>query len=213
MSALTLNLSKPGDVKKKLSLNLQKDETFTIKLKWDGDTDLDLHALCCIGHGTQTPSITELEQILSCYNVQRTVRGEQQGVLPKAADGSFSIMNGAMTHSPDATDGYQSGVDEWIRVNPGKLPKAAGQVVEIPIIAMIHASKAGVQFSHVKNPEVIIESADGTQIMHANLSSQFGQFIGVQMGAIMIDESGKAEFVQTATGFSTDFNAVIENFS
>lgn len=213
MAALTLNLAKPGDIKKKLSLNLMKDETFTIKLKWDGETDLDLHALACIGYAGQAPTITETEQILSPYNVIRTINGQQQGALPKAADGSFSIFNGALVHSPDATDGNLDGVDEFIRVNPGKLPKAAGQTIEIPIIAMIHPQKVGVTFGKVRNPKVSIESSNGTELMSANLSDQFGSFIGVQMGSIMIDENGKAEFVQTATGFSDDFNSVIENFS
>ncbi|RZM02793.1 MAG: hypothetical protein EOP73_08200 [Variovorax sp.] len=213
MSALTLNLAKPGDAKPKLSLNLSKDEIFVIKLKWDGDADLDLHALACIGQGGEAPTITSLEQILSPYNVIRRVGGQQQGSIPKAADGSFSILGGAMTHSPDATDGALTDVDEWIRVAPGKLPKAPGQVVEIPIIAMIHPQKTGVSFAHVQNPEVVIENAEGVVLMHAHLSQQFGAFIGVQMGSIMIDEHGRAEFVQTAAGFSGDFNTVIENFS
>lgn len=212
MSALTLNLTKPGEAAPKLALNLVKDEKFTVKLSWDGKTDLDLHALHCIGQGNNPASITALEQILSTYNVSRVIAGQQQGTLAKQADGSFSISNGALVHSPDATDGNAEGVDEYIVVDPGKIAKIAGQYSEIPLIAMIHPQSAGLTFANVQNAQAHIVNSKGETLLDINLSSQFGQFIGVQMGAIMIDDQGKATFHAVGSGFSGDFNSVIGHF-
>jgi len=213
MPALTLNLTKPGERGSKLSLNLSKNEVFKVKLSWDGDTDLDLHALACFGAANDQPRVTAFEQILSTYNVKRRIGGSEVGTIVKAADGTFDILNKALVHSADAVDGALADVDEWVSVNPGKLDRAAGEVVEIPLVAMIHPQAAGRTFGHVRNACVSIEDASGKTLLTANLSSQFGSFIGVQMGSIMIDESGKAEFAQTAVGFNGDFNSVIENFS
>ena len=213
MSALTLNLSKPGEKAAKLSLNLAKDERFTVKLLWDGETDLDLHALLCVGVGDGQAQITSLDQILSTYNVKRRIAGQEVGSLDKRADGTFAIHDGALVHSADATDGSLDGVDEWIRVDPGKLQKTAGSVIEIPLVAMIHPQNSSRTFASVKNAEVQIETSQGQRLLQVNLSAQFGSFIGVQMGSIMIDAGGKAEFVQVGSGFNGDFNSVIEHFS
>jgi len=213
MSSLTLNLSKPGEKAAKLSLSLKKDEIFTVKLKWDGKADLDLHALACFGLADEPPKVTALEQILSTYNVKRTIAGSTVGTLTKLPDGSFEILNRALVHSPDAIDGALDDIDEWIRVDPAKLPRSFGQVVEIPLVAMIHPQASASTFAQVQNAEVIIVDSNGADLLRANLSSQFASFIGVQMGSIMIDANGKAEFVQTAVGFNGDFNSVIENFS
>lgn len=210
--ALTLNLTKPGEKAAKLSLNLQKDECFVIKLKWDGGTDIDLHAMLCAGTNGAQASITALEQILSTYNVRRTIDGNQVGVIEKKADGTFEIYNGALVHSKDASNGAMDGVDEWIRVDPSKIAKKAGEFADIPLIAMIHQQSGGRTFKDVENAEVSIENSRGVVLLSVNLSTQFSGFVGVQMGSIMIDANGKAEFVQVGSGFHGDFNNVIEHF-
>lgn len=215
MTALTLNLSKPGEKAAKLLLNLQKNEVFTVKLMWDDSiskTDLDLHALLCKGSDGGQASITTLEQILSTYNVRRTINGSETGTIDKKADGTFDIFNGALVHSVDATDGKADGIDEWIRVDPSKIPKQGGEYADIPLIAMIHPQSASRTFKDVQNATVTIENARGEVLLSANLSSQFANFVGVQMGSIMIDANGKAEFIQVGTGFQNDFNDVIAHF-
>ena len=212
MTTLTLNLTKPGEKAAKLSLNLNKDERFSVKLKWDGNTDIDLHAMLCKGSDGAQASITALEQILSTYNVRRKIQGQEVGVIDKKADGTFEIYNGALVHSADATDGNQDGVDEWIRVDPAKISKSEGEFSDIPLIAMIHPQSGSSSFKDVKNAEVSIENSRGEVLLSVNLSTQFGNFVGVQMGSIMIDANGKAEFVQVGAGFQGDFNNVIEHF-
>ncbi|MFM9923579.1 TerD family protein [Variovorax sp. H27-G14] len=208
-----MNLTKPGEKGAKLSLNLAKDEVFTVQLQWDGSVDLDLHALACFGTATEQPKVTDIEQVLSTYNVKRNIDGQSVGVLNRAVDGTFEILNKALVHSSDATNGTLDGVDEWIRVDPAKLHRPVGGNVEIPLVAMVHPQNVGQTFAGVQNAEVVILNSTGKELLRANLSSQFGSFVGVQMGSVMIDQSGKAEFVQTAVGFNGDFNAVLENFS
>jgi len=211
MSTLTLNLSKPGDVSRKLALNLQKAERFKVRLAWDGQTDLDLHAIVCLNRGDGAKA-SSLEDILSTYNVRRRVGSGEVGTLEKAADGSFAVHGGALVHSPDATDGDALDVDEWIDIDPSKLAVPPGAVIEIPLVALIHQQTTVRRFRDVAGAWVSIENVAGTELLRIQLSSQFGEFIGVQMGSVMIDASG-THFAAVGVGFNGDFNSVLEHFS
>lgn len=211
MPSLQLNLTKPGDTAPKLSLNLSKGERFKVRLTWDGETDLDLHALVAINTGAGA-KVSSFEDILSPYNVQRVVRGQATGTLPLAADKTFSVHNGAVIHSPDATDGFKDGDDEWVSIRPDSLMPPAVGAIEIPLVAMIHPQSAGKKFHDVKNARVAIENAAGQELLNVSLSNQFGEFMGVQMGSIMIDAAGSS-FVAVGVGFNTDFNQVLAHFS
>lgn len=211
MSAIELNLAKPGDETPTLALNLDKGERFRVRLAWDGDTDVDLHALVAVNTGSGS-KISALGDILSTYNVKRTLRGQLQGYLEPAADGTFQIHGGALVHSPDALDGSASGDDEWVDVQPDRLNPPVGGAIEIPLVAMIHPQSAGRTFSSVQNARVIIENGNGQALLTVSLSNQFGEFIGVQMGSIMVDASGSS-FAAIGVGFNSDFNQVIRHFA
>lgn len=211
MPALTLSLTKPGDVASKLSLSLDKGERFKVRLAWDGDTDLDLHALVAVNTGAGA-KVSSFDDILSTYNVQRTVRGQTTGTLPMNADKTFSVYGGALVHSPDATDGAADGDDEWVSIQPDRLTPPASGVIEIPLVAMIHPQSGNRTFRAVKNARVIVENAAGKELLNVSLSDQFGEFIGVQMGSIMVEPSG-ASFVNIGVGFNSDFNQVLGHFS
>lgn len=211
MAALTLNLSKPGDVAPKLSLNLDKGERFKVRLSWDGATDLDLHALVAINTGAGG-KVSSFDDILSPYNVKRIIRGQEQGTITPNADQTFSVHGGALVHSPDATDGNAEGDDEWITIQPDRLRPPAGGAIEIPLVAMIHPQTVGRTFRNVENARVIIENASGKELFNVSLSDQFGDFVGVQMGSIMVEASA-SYFSPVAVGFNTDFNQVLSHFS
>jgi len=197
MTKLTVNQTKAGDSAPKLALNLKKGEVFTIRLRWDNKIDVDLHALHTINAGA----------------VQRVLDGgEQAGYLPLNADKTFSIYNGALTHSPDARDGLKADDDEYIVVKPALLTKPANGNIEIPLVAMIHPQTVGKTFKDVQNARVIIENSTGQVLLDADLSGQFGSFIGVQMGTIAITDTG-AEFIAVGVGFNGDFNDVLGHFS
>lgn len=203
---------KPGDVGAKLSLNLKKAEPFKITLSWDEGSDLDLHALYCVNRGTgEGAKASAMEDILSTYNVKRTIKGEVTGVLLKGPDGTFSTHNGSMVHSKDAEDGMGDGDDEWVKIYPDKLPSANGGVIEIPLIAMIHP-QGTTRFSSVKNPKVVVFDMSGNPLLQINLSQDFGQYCGVHIGSIVITDEG-SEFHTVGGGFSTDFNSVLARFS
>lgn len=211
MSALQLNLTKPGDVAVKLALNLDKGERFKVRLSWDGATDLDLHALVAINMGAGA-KVSSFDDILSPYNVKRTIRGQVQGTLDKAPDGTFKIYGGALVHSADATDGGIDGDDEWVTIQPDRLNPPAGGAIEIPLVAMIHPQNTGNKFRNVKNARVIVENGQGVELLNVVLSDQFGDFVGVQMGSIMVEASGSS-FAAIGVGFNSDFNEVLGHFS
>ena len=211
MASLQLNLTKPGEDAPKLSLSLDKGEMFKVRLSWDGDTDLDLHAMSAVNTGNGA-KVSSFGDILSTYNVKRTIRGQEVGTLVKSADGTFQIHNGAMVHSSDATDGSQAGDDEWVIVHPDRLSPPASGAIEIPLVAMIHPQSVGNTFSKVKNARVVVENSQGQELLNVSLSDQFGEFIGVQMGSVMIEASGSS-FVAVGVGFNSDFNQVLGHFS
>ena len=217
MTSLVLNLTKPGEQPAKLQLNLQKNEVFTVKLSWDeksarDKTDLDLHAIVGVNTGDGAKA-GAFEDILSTYNVRRKVGGQEVGVLVKKADGSFEIHGGALVHSPDAQDGVAEGDDEWIRIDPAKLGMPASGHLEIPLVAMIHGASVARRFADVKNARVTVVNAAGRELMNATLSDQFGEFIGVQMGSILIERNGTASFAPVGLGFNGDFNTELGHFS
>lgn len=210
--SLQMNLTKAGEVPVKLSLNLKKSESFTVKLGWDGSNDLDIHAFHCVNRG-QGAKVSAFEDVLSPYNIARVIKGESVGILPLKADKSFEIYGGALVHSPDATDGTVGEVDEFVRINPSMIKVPAGTVVEIPLIAMIHPQHGTVKFKDVLNPIITIEDSDGKKVFDASLSSQFGDFVGVQMGSVIVEENGTVSFCPVAVGFNQDFNQVLGHFS
>jgi tellurium resistance protein TerD len=212
MANLVLNLTKPGEAAPKLQLNLSKGERFTVRLSWDGATDIDLHAIVCTNDGSGAKA-SSLDDILSTYNVRRRIGGDEVGTLAKKADGTFEIHGGALVHSADALDGKLDGIDEWINIDPSRLSKPAAGVIEIPLVSMIHPQAGAKRFRDVGNAAVCIINASGTELMRASLSTQFGEFVGVQMGSIMIDAAGSANFVAVGVGFNGDFNSVLGHFS
>lgn len=211
MPSLQLNLTKPGDVAPKLSLSLDKGERFKVRLMWDGATDLDLHALVAVNMGTGA-KVSSFGDVLSTYNVQRTLRGQAVGYLPLAADKTFAVHGGAVVHSPDAVDGHQEGDDEWVSIQPDRLTPPGAGVIEIPLVATIHPQNTGRKFRDVKNARVVVENAAGKTLLDVSLSDQFGDYVGVQMGAIMIEATGSS-FVAIGAGFNGDFNEVLGHFS
>ncbi len=214
MAALQLNLTKPEDVVQKLALNLDKGERFRVRLSWDGDVDLDLHAFVAVNTGREgeTSKVSSFADILSTYNVKRVIRGQVVGTLEKKPDGSFEIYAGALVHSPDALDGSADGDDEWVAVQPDRLTPPAGGAIEIPLLATIHPQNSGKTFRDVKNARFIIENSLGQEQMNVSLSDQFGEFVGVQGGSIMVEQSGSS-FAPIGVGFNSDFNQVLSHFS
>lgn len=211
MPTLQLNLTKPGEDAPKLALSLDKGERFRVRLSWDGDTDIDLHALVAVNTGAGA-KVSSFDDILSPYNVKRTIRGQSVGTLPLNSDKTFEVHGGALKHSPDATDGNMAGDDEWVAIQPDRLAPPANGVIEIPLVAMIHPQASGRSFRNVKNARVIVENAAGQELLNVSLSDQFAEFVGVQMGSIMIESSGSS-FVGVGVGFNNDFNQVLGHFS
>jgi tellurium resistance protein TerD len=211
MAALVLNLTKPEDVVEKLVLNLDKGERFRVRLSWDGDVDLDLHAFVAINVG-QGAKVSSFADILSTYNVKRVIRGQAAGTLEKKADGTFEIYAGALVHSPDALDGSASGDDEWVSIQPDSLNPPAGGAIEIPLLATIHPQNSGRTFRDVKNARFIVENAAGQELLNVSLSEQFAEFVGVQGGSIMVEASGSS-FAAVGVGFNKDFNQVLSHFA
>jgi len=211
MPALELNLTKPGEDALKLALNLDKGDSFKVRLSWDGETDLDLHALVGVNLGAGA-KVSSFGDVLSTYNVKRTIRGQVVGTLDKAADGTFKVHGGALVHSADATDGGQAGDDEWVTIKPDSLNPPANGAIEIPLVAMIHPQNAGRTFRNVKNARVVVENGHGAELLNVSLSDQFGEFVGVQMGSIMVEASGSS-FHAVSVGFNSDFNQVLGHFS
>jgi len=208
--ALTVNLTKETD-RKALSLNTTKEQNVVVKLDWDGNADLDIHAL----FASQTPNgakVSDFAEVLSTYNVQRTVRGQTVGTLPRKADGTFEIFNGAMIHSRDVTNGALQADDEWIEIHADRFP--ARNNLEIPLVAMIHnVPPNNKTFADIQNAQAVV-TVDGTEVLRVSLKgAEFAGYNGVQLGAFTQDASGSLVFNTAVSVFNGDFNAVLEVYS
>lgn len=199
-----LILTKPGDVRPKLSLNLSKAARFTLELFWESPHDLDAHALLAINSGSGA-KVQGFESVLSTYNCRKT---NPAGCLTGNPDGSFSTPEGALTHSGDARTGIHSDIDEIITIDGSKAP--AG-VNEIPIFVTIHPPNIA-KFGDVEGAGIRIKSDQGIVLGEYTLSDQFGQFDAVQMGSLLLGQNGW-EYAAAGSGFNGDFNTVLEHFS
>ena len=215
MALITLNTVKPGDVAPRFALNTDKGSFFRIRLRWNGKADLDLHALVTTmpdTYPTTRPVVNSLDDILSTYNVKRVIRGQQQGHLVTAADGTFSIHGGALVHSPDAQDGSADDDDEFVDMYPDRLIPPPGGAIQIPLVAMVHPSAAAKFFRDVDSPRLVVEDGAGAVLLNVELKEKFGDFNGVQAGSIMVT-AARSEFVAVGVGFTGSFNDVLANFA
>lgn len=205
--ALTLGLTKPGDAPApKLSLNLRKGERFTVELFWDSPHDLDAHAFLAFNSGDGA-KVSRLENILSTYNVWR--QNKPEGVIKANPDKTFGTPCGSLLHSGDSLTGVNKDIDETITIDGSKIP---ADVNEIPIFVMIHAEAAPATFAQVKHAGIRIKDSGGKMLAEYELSTEFAQFNGVQMGSLFLGDKGW-EFSAMGVGFSGDFNGILGQFS
>lgn len=208
VQTLSLSMKKPVQ---KLTLNLKKDEEFFIRLKWNSEVDLDLHALHAVnlGHGSK---ITTLEDILSCYNVIRVVPDDGEvGYLPPDADGGFHCHNGALYHSADIRRAKAGAPgQELMAIKPKFLKRPDVGFIEIPLLVTIHPEN-GAKFGDAGGATLTVERNDGSVLLSVNLTEEFASFIGMQAGSIIVDASG-SHFTTVANGFNYDFGEVIQQF-
>jgi tellurium resistance protein TerD len=212
---MKLELNKNGDApKSKLSLALKKEAIFNIELLWDGDADLDTHALLAHNDGNGA-KVTAFEQILSTYNVKRGTSSagiltahNPDGSVNANGKGWFETPCGALRHSGDKLEGDSSDIDEIITVNGFK---CESRVNEIPFFTTIH-KPAGATFAQVRNAIMRIKDETGKGLGAYQLSKEFGKFNAVQLGSLLLSANGW-EFAPAGTGFNGDFNTILEYFS
>lgn len=210
--ALTLNPSKSGSAPK-LTLSTRKEDEFVVKLMWDGELDIDLHALAAVNTG-QGAKVSSLDDVLSPFNLLRTIRGQTEGTIKPNVDGTYEIHRGALVHSKDATDGLADGVDEWLRVRPARFERPASGTVEVPIVVMTHHDDPARRpvFRQARNLRLEIVDAHGALVEQVNVSEAFGEFNSLHGGSLVIDDGG-CHYVSQGSGFQGDINTVLSYFS
>lgn len=218
---LTLSLEKPGvKAPKKLQLSLNKGARFTVKIAWeceaDHQDDVDVHALEASNSGSGA-RVTKLESILSTYNTRKM--NPKGGVLPTNPDGSFATPSGGLSHSGDIR---VQGNYETITIDGSRIPDG---VNEIPLFATVHKADHGDEheadhdsdeeaaFADIEICTVTIAGEDGKELGYYKLSDEFGEFNVVQLGSIMLTESGSWEYAPVGRGFTGTINDVLAQFS
>jgi len=217
---LALTLEKPGTAPApKLQLSLNKGAAFKVTVAWQCDArhqdDIDIHAFEARNDGSGA-KVSVIEEILSTYNT--TKMSPKTGVLPTAADGSFSTPSGGLQHSGDVR---VQGNSETIVIDGSKLP--AG-VNEIPLFATVHKAEhsaghdAGSEaedeaaFADIEVCTVTIADESGRELGAFQLSKEFGEFNVVQLGSIMHGDNGW-EYAPVGRGFMGTINDVLSYFS
>lgn len=205
--AITLNLAKTGEdlSQHKIALNLHKTSKFVVELYWDSPDDLDAHALLAKNSGNGA-KITAAEQILSTFNCDS--KDHEGGALKANADGSFNTPEGSLRHSGDCRDGVVEDVDESITINGALIP---ADVNEIPIFVTIYPA-GNTKFANVTKAGIRIKDDAGKVLGEFELSNEFGEFDAVQMGSLILDDSGW-HFCKVGSGFNGDFQSIIDFFA
>lgn len=211
---LALSLEKPG-VKppRRLQLSLSKGARFTVKIEWQCEAahedDVDIHAFEASNAGDGA-RVTRLESVLSTYNTRRM--NPRGGAIANNPDGSFATSSGGLTHSGDVR---VQGNFETIVVDGSRIPD---DVNEIPLFATVHKHTGGHEekeeaaFADIKVCTVTIADDSGREIGSYRLSDEFGDFNVVQLGSIMLGDSGW-EYAPVGRGFTGTMNDVLAQFS
>lgn len=204
---LKLELTKPGEVAPKLKLNLSKPSRFSVELWWDSEQDLDGHALLCRNDGAGA-KVIGMEGLLSTYNTGLPLADGSAASRQSGDSRPFKTPCGSLTHSGDARTGVDKDIDEVITIDGAAIPQG---VNEIPIFVTIHPS-GNSTFAQVKRAGCSIKNDQGVSLGEFELSNQFGQFDVVQMGTLVLGDSGW-EYIAAGSGLNGDLNTILEHFS
>ena len=206
---LELELVKPGQKGNALSLSLKKQTGVVVELRWESSEDLDGHMLLATNDG-DGGRVYALSRVLSTYNTELPLADGSSKHRICGDTRSFKTPCGSLVHRGDArSGGSKSDADEIITVHFSLIPD---DVNEIPIFITID-SKRPIAFSQVKNASIRILDDSGDILGEYHLTRQFGEFNAVQMGSLVRTEDNGWEYVPAGSGFSGDFNTILEHFS
>lgn len=192
-------------------LDLGVGERAKIELRWTGDTDLDLHAVVCRGKPGSPAYLQGPLDILSAYNVLRVMGDEEIGILQPAADRSFSILNGALTHGPDPRQFPVGEACEWLDFTTSGWNPASRVVIEL--IAMIHPQLSTLTFKDVGDVKFAITRTTGEVLLQSSLDRSFDDCFGVRLGAVVIEPGAAPRFQSNGLPLLDDFNRTLELFA
>ena len=205
--SLQFNLDKNTNVAP-IQFNLNKRSKFIVKLFWDTAHDLDIH-LFLLTNG----KIAGQQDFISYAN-EALVRVEDPSILHKASDKNIPFMNisGSVKHMGDARTGINLDArkpDETAEIDTSLVE--AGHT-EIPVFISGYPENS-VLFRDVKDCYMIVEDDTGAELFKANLTSEFDQFTGVQMGSFVKEPTNGWMFKPVAVGFNNGLGDIIGAFT
>lgn len=190
-----------------IQFNLNKRSKFIVEVYWDTPHDLDIH-MFILTNG----KIAGQQDFISYCN-ESLVHVDNPSVLHKASDKNIPFMNitGSVKHMGDARTGINLDArkpDEICELDVSLLSPSQNEIA----LFIAGYPQNSVYFRDVKDCKVVVKDDTGAELFTANLTSEFDQFTGVQMGSFIIGQSGW-EFKPVAIGFNNGLGDIIGAYS
>lgn len=191
-----------------LQFNINKRSKFVVKLFWDTPHDLDIH-LFALTNGKLAG-----QQDFVSYCNEALVHVNNPSVLHKSSDKNIPFMNisGSIKHMGDARTGINLNSrdpDETAEIDVSLLEPTH---TELPVFVSGYPENS-VKFRDVKDCYMIVEDDTGAELFKANLTSEFDQFTGVQMGSFIKEANNGWVFKPVAIGFNNGLGDIISAYS
>lgn len=202
--SLVFNLNKADA--QPIKFNINKRQKFIVELYWETKHDLDVHAFLLTQGKMQ-----EQDDLISYCNESLVLVDEPSKNHSSGCKKPFMNTYGGVKHLGDARSGLNLDSrlpDEVLEININLLPTTKN---ELPIFVCGYPQNS-VTFKEVNNCYLKVKDDTGVELFQANLTSEFDQFTGVQMGSFIKTDSGW-EFKPVAVGFSNGLEQIISAYS
>lgn len=202
--SLVFNLQKEDA--QPIKFNINKRQKFIVELYWETSHDLDVHMFLL-----QQGKMQEQQDLISYCNEALVLVEDNSKLHTAGCKKPFQNISGSVKHLGDARTGISLDLrqpDEVVEINIATLPTTRD---ELPIFVCGYPQNA-VKFKEVNNCFLKVKDDTGVELFQANLTSDFDQFTGVQMGSFVKGSSGW-EFKPVAVGFTNGLEQIIGAYS
>lgn len=189
-----------------IKFNVNKRQKFIVELYWETSHDLDVHMFLL-----QQGKMTEQQDLISYCNEALVLVEDPTKLHTAGCKKAFMNTSQSVKHMGDARTGISLDLhqpDEVVEINLATLPVLKD---ELPVFVCGYPQNS-VKFSEVNNCHLKVKDDTGAELFQANLTSDFDQFTGVQMGSFVKAPNGW-EFKPVAVGFTNGLEQIIGAYS
>lgn len=187
-----------------IAFNLNKVHKFLVKLYWESQHDVDVHAILMKNLSHEN----DYQRMLTTYNPQLVLVDNPSVNHTPGGKKPFRNLSGSLTHMGDARTGIQvteTNPDEILMFDTSAVRDGENSVA---FFVGIHPPSHH-KFKEIKNLRIVVCEENGKELLQANVGSDFNNYDMAQVGGFVKNTAGEWLFDPSSMGLDGDFNAVV----